>query len=388
MRKAVIVSAVRTPVGRIRGQLASVPAHVLGAVAVKEAVRRAGIDPASIDEVIFGNLMNNEVNNMARVVALQAGLPIEVPGVTLDRQCGTSLNSIAYAAMLIEAGQADVVVAGGVESDSRRNYVIDKPTMAFQPALKLSDTILAPEHIGNPNMGITAENLAVQYGLSRRECDEFSLWSHQKATAAWDANLFADQIAPVEVPMGKGKTQTVAVDEAFRRDASLETMAKLPPAFKPDGVVTAGNSSPQSDGAGALVVMEKAKATAMGLEILGEFRGFSAVGVDPNIMGIGPVPATRKLLQRTGVSLKQIDLIEMNEAFAAQSLPCIRELGLDREKLNVNGGAIALGHPLAGTGAILATKILHEMKRRDAHLGLVTFCCGGGQGVAALFERN
>lgn len=388
MRKAVIVSAARTPVGRIRGQLATVPAHVLGAVAVKEAVRRAGIEPASIDEVIFGNLMNNEVNNMARVVALQAGLPIEVPGITLDRQCGTSLNSIAYAAMLIESGNADVVVAGGVESDSRRNYVIDKPTMAFQGTLKVSDTILSPEHIGNPNMGITAENLAAKYQLTRQECDEFALLSHKKAAAAWDANLFAEQIVPVEVPLGKGKTSTVSVDEAFRRDASLEAMAKLPPAFKPDGVVTAGNSSPQSDGAGALVVMEKAKAKDMGLEILAEFKGFSSVGVDPNIMGIGPVPATRKLLQRTGVKLEQIDLIELNEAFAAQSLPCIRELGLAPEKLNVNGGAIALGHPLAGSGAILATKILYEMKRRDAHLGLVTFCCGGGQGVAALFERN
>ena len=388
MRRAVIVSAVRTPVGRARGQLATVPAHILGAVAVKEAVRRAAIDPATIDEVIFGNLMNNEVNNMARVVALQAGLPIEVPGVTLDRQCGTSLNSIAYAVMLIESGNADVVVAGGVESDSRRNYVIDKPTMAFQGTLKVSETILSPEHIGNPNMGITAENLAAMYSLTRRECDEFALWSHQKASAAWDANLFAEQIVPVEVPTGKGKSNVVSTDEAFRRDASLEAMAKLSPAFKPDGVVTAGNSSPQSDGAGAVVVMEKSKAKDMGLEILAEFKGFASVGVDPNIMGIGPVPATRKLLQRTGVNLEQIDLIEMNEAFAAQSLPCMRELGLAPEKLNVNGGAIALGHPLAGTGAILTTKILYEMKRRDAHLGLVTFCCGGGQGVAALFERN
>lgn len=388
MRKAVIVSAARTPVGRARGQLAAVPAHVLGAVAVKEAVRRAGIDPVAIDEVIFGNLMNNEVNNMARVVALQAGLPIEVPGVTLDRQCGTSLNSVAYAAMLIEAGHAEIVVAGGVESDSRRNYVIDRPTMAFQGTLKVSDTILAPEHIGNPNMGITAENLAAKYRLTRRECDEFALWSHQKAVAAWDAGLYAEQIAPVEVAMGKGKTQVVAVDEAFRRDASLETMAKLPPAFKPDGIVTAANSSPQSDGAGAVVVMEKTKAQVMGLEILAEFKGFSAVGVDPNIMGIGPVPATRKLLQRTGVKLEEVDLIEMNEAFAAQSLPCMRELGMAPEKLNVNGGAIALGHPLAGTGAILTTKLLYEMKRRDVRYGLVTFCCGGGQGVAALFERN
>lgn len=389
MHEAVIVAAVRTPVGKCRGALAPVPAHKLGALVVKEAVKRAKLDPATIDEVIFGNLMNSEVNNMARVVLLEAGLPVEVPGITLDRQCGTSLNAIAYAAILIEAGYADVIVAGGVESDSRRTYVMEKPTMAYQvmpPAFP--GPMLAPEEIGNPPMGITAENLAVTYNLTRRECDEFALLSHQKGVKAWKAGYFKEQVVPVEVMMGKGKSYTLDTDEPLRYDASMEALAQLPPAFKKDGLVTAGNSSPMSDGAGAVVVMEKRRAKAMGLEILAAFKGYASVGVDPNIMGIGPVPATRKLLQKTGYKMNDINLIELNEAFAAQSVPCVRELGIDMEKLNVNGGAIALGHPLAGTGGILTTKLVYEMKRRDAHLGLVTFCCGGGQGVAMLLERD
>ncbi|MFA6506127.1 MAG: thiolase family protein [Treponemataceae bacterium] len=388
MREAVIVSAARTPVGKVRGSLASVPAHKLGALVVKEAVRRAKIDPAEIEEVIFGNLMNHEVNNMARVVALEAGLPVEVPGVTLDRQCGTSLNSVAYAAMYIEAGYADVIVAGGVESDSRRPYILDKPTMAYQMMPpQFSEILLAPPQCGNMPMGITAENLAVKYKLTRQECDEFSLASHRKGAAAWESGYFADQIVPVTVDLGKGKTFTLDFDEPLRKDANMEALSKLQPAFKSDGIVTAGNSSPQSDGAGAVVVMERKKAEAMGAEILAVFKGFTAVGVDPSIMGIGPVPATRKLLKRAGLTIDQIDLIELNEAFAAQSIPCVRELGIDMNKLNVNGGAIALGHPLAGSGAILTTKLLYEMRRRDVRRGIVTFCCGGGQGVAALFER-
>lgn len=389
MREAVIVSAVRTPVGKCRGALAPVPAHKLGAIVVKEAVSRAQIDPASIDEVIFGNLMNHEVNNMARVALLEAGLPMEVPGITLDRQCGTSLSAVAYAAIFIEAGYADVVVAGGVESDSRRTYVMEKPTMAYQiipPAFP--ESLIAPVAIGNPPMGITAENLAVKYGLTRQECDEFALLSHQKGAKAWSAGYFREQVVPVEVELGKGKSYLVDTDETLRFDASMDALSKLPPAFKKDGIVTAGNSSPMSDGAGAVVVMEKSKAKAMGLEILAAFKGYTSVGVDPNIMGIGPVPATRKLLQKTGYKMSDIDLIEMNEAFAAQSIPCIRELEINPEKLNVNGGALALGHPLAGTGGILTTKLVYEMRRREAHLGLVTFCCGGGQGVSMLLARE
>lgn len=389
MREAVIVSAVRTPVGRVRGALAPVPAHVLGALVIKEAVVRARVDPAQVEDVIFGNLFANEVANMARVALLTAGLPMKVPGITVDRQCSSSLNAIALAAALIESGHADVLVAGGTESDSRRAYVMEKPTNAYQiTPPQFTDIILSPDEIGNPPMVITAENLAAKYGLTRQECDEFSLRSHHRAIRAWQQGRFFEQVIPVQVPQAKGPPVVVDKDETVRPDTSMEALSKLRPAMKKDGIVTAGNSSPMSDGAGAVVLMEKRQALGRGLEPLATFRGYATVGVDPNIMGIGPVPATRRLLEQTGMRLEDIDLYEVNEAFAAQIIPCIRELKLDEEKLNVNGGAIALGHPLAGTGAILTTKLLYEMKRRNLRYGLVSFCCGGGQGFSALFERG
>ncbi len=389
MREAVIVSAARTPIGKCRGTLAPVPAHKLGSLVVKEAVKRAGIDPAKVDEVIFCNLMAYEYNNIARMVLLDAGLPIEIPGISLDRQCGSSLNAVAYASILIQAGFGDCIIAGGVESDSRRPYIMEKPTSAYQfMPPKFLNLRFAPEEIGDPPMGITAENLAVKYNLTRQELDEFAVLSHQKAAKAWAAGYFDEQIVPVEVQLGKGKTVMFSKDEPLRENALLEDMAKLRPAFKKDGIVTAGNSSPMSDGAGAVVVMEKNKAKEMGLEIMATFKGYTSVGVDPNIMGYGPVPAIRKLLKQTGVSLDEVDLIELNEAFAAQSIPCIRDLGLDMDKVNVNGGAIALGHPLAGTGAILTTKMVYEMKRRNAKRGIISLCCGGGQGVAVMLERE
>lgn len=387
MREAVIVSAVRTPVGKCRGTLAPVPAHELGALVVKEAVKRANINPEEIEEIIFGNLLNNEVANMARVVGLAAGLPVSVPGITLDRQCAASLNAIAYAAVLIQAGYSDVIVAGGVESDSRRTYVMEKPTAAYQVMPpQWAEIREIPE--GHIPMGITAENVAEKFGITRRECDEFSLFSHQKAVKAWDAGYFDEQVIPVEVPQGKGKTILFSKDETVRRDTSLEALAALPPAFKKGGLVTAGNSSPMSDGAGAVVVMEKEKAKSLGLEIWATFKGYASVGVEPGIMGIGPIAATRKLFAKTGMTMKDIDLVELNEAFASQSIACIRELGIDMEKLNVNGGAIALGHPLAGTGAILVTKMVYELKRRGLQTGLISFCAAGGQGVSVILERE
>lgn len=390
MRNAVIVSAVRTPVGKCRGGLASVEAYQLGSRVMVEAIKRAQIDSSQIDEVIFGNLMSHDINNMARMASLEAGIPFEVPALEIDRQCGTSLNAIALGAMMIQIGESDIVLAGGVESDSRRPYVMEKSERAYDTqAPKFSRTLkLSPESVGNPTMGITAENLAEKYDVSRDECDEFAFNSHRKAKRAVEEGRFKDQILPIEIISRKGESSFFIEDEPLRKDLSMDMLARLKPVFKNDGIVTAGNSSPMSDGAGAVIIMEENLAKERKLEILGRFKGFTAVGCDPKIMGIGPVPATEKLLKKLNLTLDQIDLIEMNEAFASQSLACIKALNMDLEKLNVNGGAIALGHPLAGTGAVLTTKMVYEMKRRDAKLGLITFCCGGGQGVAMVIERD
>jgi acetyl-CoA C-acetyltransferase len=369
--------------------MATVPAGELGALVIRESVKRAGIDPAEIEDVFFGNLMANEYANIARYASLGGGLPYSVPALTLDRQCGASLTTFALAAIMIESGRADVLLAGGVESDSRRSYVMEKPSAAFQAAPPQWANIVsayAPEDA--VSMGITAENLAEKYGISREQCDAFAAASHQKAARAWNEGRFDSQIIPVEVSSGKGSTALFSRDEPLRADTTTEILAKLRPSFKENGVVTAGNSSPLSDGAGALVVMEKSIAKARSLKIWGKFAGYACVGVDPKYMGWGPVEATRKLLKKTGRTLKDIDLIEMNEAFAAQSLSCIQGLNLDTEKLNVNGGAIALGHPLAGTGAILLTKLVYELERGNLGTGLVTFCVGGGQGVSVLIDRE
>jgi len=387
MREAVIVSAVRTPVGKFRGSFASIPAHELGAKVVEEAVKRAKINPEEIDEVIFGNLMNNEINNMGRMVGLTAGLPINVPGITLDRQCASGLNAIAYASMFIQGGFADIIVAGGVESDSTRTYLMERPTAAYQLAPpKWAVTHVAPTEMNIP-MGMTAENVAEKYNLTREECDEFAVCSHQKAAKAWKLGYFDEQVLSIEVSLRKGKTMVVSQDETVREETTIEGLAKLPLVFKKDGIVTAGNSSPLCDGASAVVVMEREKAESLGLEILAKFVGYAAVGVDPLIMGTGPIEATKKLFKQTGLTMDDIDLIEMNEAFAAQSLACIKELNMPLEKLNVNGGALALGHPMAATGSILVTKLCYELKRRNLKRGLISFCVGGGQGVAAIIER-
>lgn len=386
-KEAVIVSAVRTPVGRCRGALASVPAAALGAAVVREAVKRAGILPESIDDVIFGNLANDNYANIARVVLLEAGLPISVPGFTIDRQCSSGLNAIALAAMMIESGHGEVFVAGGVESDSTRPYIMNKPTQAYQvnpPEWGIRYT--APEPM-NVSMGITAENLCDAYGITREECDAFAVESHQKAAKAWQEGRFDEQIIPVPVTDRKGNVTLIQKDECVRPECSMASLARLKPAFLENGRITAGSSSPMSDGAGAVVVMEKARARREGKKIMAKFVDFAVVGCDPKIMGIGPVGAIRRLLEKNGLALRNIDLIELNEAFASQSIACIRELGLDMDRVNVNGGALALGHPLAGTGGILTAKLVYEMERRKARLGIVSFCMAGGQGAAALFER-
>lgn len=386
-REAVIVSAVRTPVGRFRGALAAVGAPELGALVIAEAVRRAGLQGEEVEEVIFGNLGNNDSANLARVVTLQAGLPFTVPAITIDRQCSSGLNAIAIGALMIEAGEADIVVAGGTESDSNRPHLMEKARVAYQvapPQWLVRRT--APGAL-NVSMGTTAENLGRKYHITREECDAFALESHRKAAAAQAAGRFDEQMIPVTVPGKRGKTTVVDRDECVRPESTMETLGSLPTAFEPDGVCTAGNSSPMSDGAGAVVLMDRETAEKKGLEPLAVFRGFAVTGCDPSIMGIGPVEAIRKVLRKTGLTLEEMDLIELNEAFATQSIACIRELGLDMDKVNVNGGALALGHPLAGTGAILTAKLLYELKRRRARYGLVAFCMAGGQGGAAVFER-
>ena len=386
-REAVIVSAVRTPVGRCRGALAAVGAPELGALVIAEAVRRAGLQGEEVEEVIFGNLGNNDSANLARVVTLQAGLPFTVPAITIDRQCSSGLNAIAIGALMIEAGEADIVVAGGTESDSNRPHLMEKARVAYQvapPQWLVRRT--APGAL-NVSMGTTAENLGRKYHITREECDAFALESHRKAAAAQAAGRFDEQMIPVTVPGKRGKTTVVDRDECVRPESTMETLGSLPTAFEPDGVCTAGNSSPMSDGAGAVVLMARETAAKKGLEPLAVFRGFAVTGCDPSIMGIGPVEAIRKVLRKTGLTLEEMDLIELNEAFATQSIACIRELGLDMDKVNVNGGALALGHPLAGTGAILTAKLLYELKRRRARYGLVAFCMAGGQGGAAVFER-
>ena len=386
-REAVIVSAVRTPVGRCRGALAAVGAPELGALVIAEAVRRAGLQGEEVEEVIFGTLGNNDSANLARVVTLQAGLPFTVPAITIDRQCSSGLNAIAIGALMIEAGEADIVVAGGTESDSNRPHLMEKARVAYQvapPQWLVRRT--APGAL-NVSMGTTAENLGRKYHITREECDAFALESHRKAAAAQAAGRFDEQMIPVTVPGKRGKTTVVDRDECVRPESTMETLGSLPTAFEPDGVCTAGNSSPMSDGAGAVVLMDRETAEKKGLEPLAVFRGFAVTGCDPSIMGIGPVEAIRKVLRKTGLTLEEMDLIELNEAFATQSIACIRELGLDMDKVNVNGGALALGHPLAGTGAILTAKLLYELKRRRARYGLVAFCMAGGQGGAAVFER-
>ena len=386
-REAVIVSAVRTPVGRCRGALAAVGAPELGALVIAAAVRRAGLQGEEGEAVIFGNLGNNDSANLARVVTLQAGLPFTVPAITIDRQCSSGLNAIAIGALMIEAGEADILVAGGTESDSNRPHLMEKARVAYQvapPQWLVRRT--APGAL-NVSMGNTAENLGRKYHITREECDAFALESHRKAAAAQAAGRFDAQMIPVTVPGKRGKTTVVDRDECVRPESTMETLGRLPTAFEPDGVCTAGNSSPMSDGAGAVVLMDRETAEKKGLEPLAVFRGFAVTGCDPSIMGIGPVEAIRKVLRKTGLTLEEMDLIELNEAFATQSIACIRELGLDMDKVNVNGGALALGHPLAGTGAILTAKLLYELKRRRARYGLVAFCMAGGQGGAAVFER-
>jgi len=396
------VEALRTPVGRYGGALAAVRPDDLAALVVRAVVDRSGIDPALIEDVILGaaNQAGEDNRNVGRMVALLAGLPVEVAGQTVNRLCGSGLQAINAAAHAIAVDDGDVFIAGGVESMTRAPYVLGKAEAAWERgAREMYDTTLG-WRFTNPtlserhhpySMGETAENVLERYGdrydVSRERQDTFALRSHQRAVAAIEGGVFEDQIVPVEVPQKKGDPIMATRDEHPRSDTSREALAKLRPLFREGGSVTAGNSSGINDGAAATLVVEAERARELGLRPLARVVSTAVAGVDPSIMGVGPVPASRKALARAGISVDDLDLIELNEAFAAQSLVCIDELGLDPEKVNVTGGSIAIGHPLGSTGARLMTVLLHELRRRNGRYGLVTMCIGVGQGIATVVER-
>lgn len=397
MEDAVILSAVRTPIGRYNGGLKDVRPDDLAALTIAEAVRRAGIDGASIEDVILGcaNQAGEDNRDVARMALLLAGLPVHIGGQTVNRLCGSGLQAINSAAQAIAVGAGDTFVAGGVESMTRSPFVLGKATGAFARDQQLQDTTLGWRFV-NPklasmhhpySMGETAENVAEKYAVSREDQDAFALRSHQRAVAAQREGRFADEILPVSVPQKKGEPVVVSVDEQARADTTLEKLAALKPAFRKGGSVTAGNAAGINDGSAALVLMAASRASELGLRPRARIVASAVAGVDPAYMGLGPIPASRKALQRAGLSISDMDLIELNEAFAVQALRCARELEIDQEKLNVNGGAIALGHPLGCSGARIVTTLLHELERRNGRYGLATMCIGVGQGIATVIER-
>jgi acetyl-CoA C-acetyltransferase len=390
--EVVISSAARTAVGRYGGSLKDQPPTDLGALAARTALERSGLQPDQVDQVVFGNVIHSAPEDMymARVVAIKAGIPQEVPAFTVNRLCGTGVQAIVSAAQSIATGDADVAIAGGAESMSRGPYWMPHARWgARMGETKMVDPVVGglTDPFNDIHMGVTAENLAESHSISREEQDEFSVESHRRAARAQEEGVFDEEIVPVELRSKKG-TAEFTKDEHVRPDATIETMAKLKPVFKPDGTVTAGNASGMNDAGAAVVLMSAEKAEELGAPVRGRILSYSYCGVDPKVMGIGPVPAVRKVMERAGKSIDEVDVIELNEAFAAQSLAVIKDLGLDREKVNPNGGAIALGHPIAATGAVITTKILYEMERKGQDLGLVTLCIGGGQGIAMLIARD
>jgi 3-oxoadipyl-CoA thiolase len=398
LREAWIVDAVRTPVGRYGGVLAGVRPDDLAALVIRAIVERTTIDPSAVEDVILGaaNQAGEDNRNVARMAALLAGLPIEVAGQTVNRLCGSGLQAINAAAHAIMVGDGDVFVAGGVESMTRAPYVMAKAGESWSRGPReLHDTTLG-WRFTNPalaamhypySMGETGENVAERCGVTREEQDAFALASHRRAVRAWEEGRFAGQIVPVPVPQRRGEPVLVERDEHPRPDTSSEALAKLRPAFREDGSVTAGNSSGINDGASATLVVEAERARRLGLKPMARVVSTAVAGVDPAVMGLGPIPATRKALERAGLSVGDLDLVELNEAFASQSIVCIRELGLDPERVNVNGGAIAIGHPLGMSGARLMTTLVHELARRGSRYGLATMCIGVGQGIATIVER-
>jgi acetyl-CoA C-acetyltransferase len=390
-RDVVVLSGVRTPIGNFGGSLKDQPPSELAAQVVREAVKRAGVEPAEIGQVVFGNIIHTDGHDhyLARVAGVKGGLPVDVPALTLNRLCGSGLQAIISAAQTIMLGDTDAAVAGGAESMSRSPYWAH----AMRWGARMNDVAMVDVMVAalsdpfdDVHMGVTAENIARKWEITREDQDALAVESHKRAAAAIAEGRFKDQIVPIEIKV-KGGTQLFDTDESVRPDTTLEKLAKLRPVFQKDGTVTAGNASSINDAAAAVVLMERSVAEQRGYKPIGRLVGYSVVGVDPKYMGIGPVPAVRKVLERTGLTINDIDVFEVNEAFAAQALAVIRDLELPMEKVNPNGSGISLGHPIGATGAILTVKALYELHRTGGRYACVTMCIGGGQGIAAIFER-
>ena len=392
MREVVIVGAARTAIGKFGGTLKNVPTRQLGAVCIEEALKRAGVEKDQVDEVIMGCVLQGGLGqNVARQMMLDAGLPVEIPCFTINKVCGSGLRAVELAAQIIKAGDADIIVAGGAENMSSAPYVM--PAARWGARMfdaKMTDMMVNDglwDAFNNYHMGMTAENVAEQWGLTREELDEFSVISQQRAEKAVDSGVFKDEIVPVTIPQRKGDPIVFDTDEHLTRGSTMEKVAKLKPAFKKDGgIVTAANASGINDSGAAVVVMSKEKADELGIKPMATIKSYASGGVDPSIMGVGPVPASRKALEKAGLTIEDMDLVEANEAFAAQSLAVRKDLGLDPEKTNVNGGAIALGHPIGASGCRILITLLYEMQRRGSKYGLATLCIGGGMGTSVIVE--
>ncbi len=391
--EVVIVSAVRTAIGAFNGSLKGVSAPDLGAIVIREALDKAGVDPDQVDEVIMGNVLQAGLGqNPARQASIKAGLPETVPAMTINKVCGSGLKTVHLATQAILAGDADIVVAGGMENMSMAPYLLKGARDGYKMGdQKVVDSMISDGlwcAFNDYHMGVTAENLCNRYGLTREEQDEFAAWSQQKAVSAIEEGRFDDEIVPVEIPQRKGEAVVFRQDEFPRKGSTAEGLSKLRPAFKKEGTVTAGNASGINDGAAAVLVMSRKKADELGIIPLVVIKGNANAGVDPSVMGIGPVSAVKRVMEKTGMSLEDMGLVEANEAFAAQSLAVDKELHFDKERLNVNGGAIALGHPIGASGTRILVTLIHEMKKRNVTHGLATLCIGGGQGVATIVELN
>ncbi len=392
MREVVIVSAVRTPIGAYGGSLKDISAVQLGTIVAKEALKRANVEATIVDEVIFGNVLQAGLGqNVARQVAVHAGIPVEVPSFTVNKVCGSGLKSVALAAQAIMAGEADVILAGGTENMSQAPYLLKSARWGQRMGDGVIEDYMVNDGLwdvfNDTHMGVTAENIAEKYSFTREEQDNVALMSQNRAEEAIKNGKFKDEIVAVEVPQRRKDPLVVDTDEFPRFGSTMEALGKLRPAFKSDGTVTAGNASGINDGAAAFIIMSKEKAEELGLSPLATIASYASAGVDPSVMGTGPIPATKKALAKIDMTVDDLDLVEANEAFAAQALSVIKELNLDVEKTNVNGGAIALGHPIGASGARTLVTLLYEMKKRNAKNGLTTLCIGGGQGIAMIVKR-